>query len=448
MSSRTSTRRQLATCARVVLVLLGLVAAAPGRAHAAPTPFTLDDALARALVHQPSLAAARARIAAASSDVDLVAAERRPTVGASASYGVGVGPGGALDAPTQAAAGDVTATWRLWDFGQRAARTRAAEAAAAASQVALTAAERATLRAVELAFTEVLGARAQAEVSTSALAAEARHLDEAERLVAAGARTAIDTATARARLARARVAQLQADQAVVLAVAALAQAVGAEVPTADRFSAAYPGPVPGEDANLDALVATAVATDPELAVLAAQRRASAAAREATRRTTRPTLAASAVVGVDALGQYGAPPDDRRVAGSWSTGLTLAWTLYDGGARAARVRAADADLRLADADRASRMVALRYQVEAARLAVIAARAERVASGDNVAASDEQLRLAEARFLAGLGTSAERADAQDAVTEARGGAADADYRLAVARTSLRHALGLRLLPAPAR
>ena len=60
--------------------------------------------------------------------------------------------------------------------------------------------------------------------------------------------------------------------------------------------------------------------------------AIARARTATRVSTRPTLTGTATLGADALGTYGLPPDQRRVAASWGVGLTLAWQLYDGAAR--------------------------------------------------------------------------------------------------------------------
>ena len=65
----------------------------------------------------------------------------------------------------------------------------------------------------------------------------------------------------------------------------------------------------------------------------------------------------------------------------------------------------------------------------------------AVAESLIAAAEQVRLAEARFRAGLGTSTELADAQDALTLAQGDAADADLELARARAQLRHVLGRR-------
>ncbi|MEZ4398469.1 MAG: TolC family protein [Kofleriaceae bacterium] len=424
------------TLAALTLAVAALVAA-PTPAPAGP--LSLEDSLRLALANQPSLAGARARVDAAAAQVELVDVEARPTITASAGYNVGVAAGQGLTDPSQAASAGVTGAWLLWDFGKLAARRDAAQAGVVADQVALTQTEQALLQQVELAYAQVVGTAGQAQIRIAAVEAETRHVAETERQVVAGTRTAVDTAQARARLASARLAQVQADNAVALAVAELERAVGAPLPAGATFPAAAVVPVAGEAGPLDELVAAAVRADPSAAALAAQRQAQALTRRATAISTRPTLAATAGLGVNALGTYGVPPDTQRVAATWNVGMNLSWQLYDGGARAAQVRAADATLRRVDADLAARQVELRYQVSAARLDVTAAKAQRVAADDSVAAAGEQLRLAEARTASGLGSSAELADAQDAVTQAQGDVVAADYQLATARARLRSLLG---------
>ena len=73
------------------------------------------------------------------------------------------------------------------------------------------------------------------------------------------------------------------------------------------------------------------------------------------------------------------------------------------------------------------------------------ARALAAHPSLAGARARLRQAEARSAAGLGTSAELTDAQDALTQALGDAADADYQLAAARTILRYRLG-RLVTHP--
>jgi outer membrane protein len=406
---------------------------------ASSQPLTLDVAVALALDHQPSLASARARIAAAKAEVDLVDVESRPTISASGSYIVSARQPDSLREPEQQASASLLGSWLLWDFGQRAARRATAIANLAVSSSGWTQAERALLRQVEDNYVNVLGARAQTEVRVAVVLAEQRHLDEAHRLVAAGSRTAIDVAQARARLASARVAQVRSDNAVALAIADLERAIGTGLPKDTAFATALPSELAGEEADIDALLTEAEQLDPEVAALAAQQRADERAQDSTRLSTRPTLSASTSAGVDALGHYGVPPEDRRTATSWSIGLSLSWQLYDGGARAARLRAGAASLRSREASRAARIVELRFLLQSGRLSIKSAKAQIAATQDSVVAATEQVRLAEAQFSNGLASSAELADAQDALTQALGDAVDATYQLATARIALRHLLG---------
>ena len=428
---------------RRALVLAGAASAlvAAAVAPAIAQPLTLDAALALALERHPSLAGARARVAAAQVEVDRVDVEGVPTVTVAAGYDVGARFPDRVDEPEQRAAVDVIGGWRIWDFGRRRALRAAARAGVDASRQALTRDERQVMLDVELAYVGVIGARARAEVTDAAVLAERRHLEEAERFVTAGTRTAIDVAQARARLARATVAKVRADNAIAIAHAELERRIGAPLPPGTTVPSTWPGALPDEDATTETLLAEAFAANPDVAVVAAERRAAELAREGARRSTRPVLEANAIAGVDALGPAPIGTADERVAPRWSLGLVLSWQLFDGGATAAEVRAATAALREVEASHAQLRLELRFQVDAARLGVTSAKAARTAVAESLVAAAEQVRLAEARFRAGLGTSTELADAQDALTLAQGDAADAALELARARAQLRHVLGRR-------
>jgi outer membrane protein len=81
------------------------------------------------------------------------------------------------------------------------------------------------------------------------------------------------------------------------------------------------------------------------------------------------------------------------------------------------------------------------LDAARLAVRAAKATSLASQEALQNARERLRLAEQRYQVGVGSSIELGDAQVALTQAGAQLVQADDRLAVARAQLLHALGRR-------
>jgi outer membrane protein len=419
----------------VAAIILALAVIGAGASSAHAEELSLEDAFALALGSQPSLTSARLRIDGAMLDEEALRVAAHPTYGLSAGVSASAAEPTSLLQPGLRASVDLVGSWRLYDFGRRAADRAAARASSAAARVQLTASERSTLAAVEQAYAGVLGAMQRAEVAATTVASERRHLDEARRYVAAEARTAIEVAQAEARLASAEVSQVQADNAVAVARAALARAIGAPLPIDTTFARAWPGPLAGEDAALEVLLAEAERTDPALATLEAERTASAAARDAARLSQRPTLSASGGLGLGSS----VTTDDAAWSASWNVGVNLSWQFGDGGSRALALRRAEVALRSVDAEAAARRVELRYQVSAARIALIGARAQGRAAAISQRAASEQLRLAEGRSAAGVGTPAELADAQDAVTTAGGAVADADYQLALARATLRHLLG---------
>jgi outer membrane protein len=85
--------------------------------------------------------------------------------------------------------------------------------------------------------------------------------------------------------------------------------------------------------------------------------------------------------------------------------------------------------------------LRVDVDTARLAVRAAKVATGAAQEALVNARERLRLAEQRYLVGVGSAIELGDAQVALTQAAAQAVQADDRLAVARAQLMRALGRR-------
>jgi outer membrane protein len=125
--------------------------------------------------------------------------------------------------------------------------------------------------------------------------------------------------------------------------------------------------------------------------------------------------------------------------NWNAGVSLVWPLFQGGAVSARIDEASAALVAlrADLERAHQQV--RLEVEQARLAVRAAKAVITAGDEAIASAREQLRLAEGRYQAGVGSGLELSDAQLAAQNASAQRVQAEYNLATARAGMLRALG---------
>ncbi len=123
----------------------------------------------------------------------------------------------------------------------------------------------------------------------------------------------------------------------------------------------------------------------------------------------------------------------------SVGLSLSWGLFQGGLTRAQVQEAEANVagEIAAFDLLRQQ--LRSDVEAARLALRAAKASISATQEALTNAKERLRLAEQRYAVGVGSAIELGDAQVALTQAAAQAVQADDKLSTARAQLLRALG---------
>ena len=109
---------------------------------------------------------------------------------------------------------------------------------------------------------------------------------------------------------------------------------------------------------------------------------------------------------------------------WEAALQLSWTLFDGGNRIARFREAKANVDGAVARMKASELNISRDVEQALMNVDEADQRIQAAQVAVASAQENFRLAQGRFDAGVGTILELTDAQLALTQAKPPARAAD------------------------
>jgi outer membrane protein len=420
-----------------------------GRAASAEPPavLTLSQAVERALARQPTLEQARATVDAAQGRVEQAEAPALPQVTGTASYQRTTGnftprPGAtnSLQAPPSTSfqsynffSFGLNASQLIYDFGQTAARRRSAEANREAARAAARETELAVVLAVARSYFQALAQQELVRVAREAVANQEKHVTQVRGLVEAGLRPDIDLARVRTDLANARVALIGAENGVALARALLDQQMGApggSYTLAEEQSAA----VPGETGALEALLDGAMAARPELASLARARQAQEATIAALRGGYAPTLGATA-------GASEAGTGLDRLVPNWVVGATLSWPLLQGGLTRGQVHEARAIMAGLVAQEQVLRLQVRVEVEQARLSVRAAHAAGGAAEEALASARDQLRLAEARYTAGLGNVIELGDAQLAFTNTAAQAVQARYNLATARAELQGALGRR-------
>jgi outer membrane protein len=202
-----------------------------------------------------------------------------------------------------------------------------------------------------------------------------------------------------------------------------------------RRGGRFPEPLPSD---LDALVAEGVASRPQLQAMEEEAGALRAQVAVARGGRLPELSlVSRYV-------YARPnpyvfTEQNTFRGTWEAGVTVRWSLFEGGAHGARESEAEARLRAAEArlEEARELAAVdvaRQYLEARR----AAEAVEVAAA-NVEQAGEGLRVSKEQFAEGVALSSQVLEAERAYREARARMARARAELGVGRAALRHALG---------
>jgi outer membrane protein len=142
----------------------------------------------------------------------------------------------------------------------------------------------------------------------------------------------------------------------------------------------------------------------------------------------------------ASGQYGiARPD--VFSDFWGIGASLQWFIFDGGNRISRYKEEKLKLEAAKARMRDTELTVWREVEQAYLNLGAAEEQIFAARKAVESAEENFRLSQGRFDAGVGTIIELTDAQLELTQAQSQEAQAlsDFRISISR--LERAVGRR-------
>ncbi len=409
-------------------------------AKAGPEPvLTLAQAEAIAIAHQPMILAARARARAASERTSEQRAGFMPTLNFN-STGVLV-----ADSGTATAAGALTTSsisdrfayggtlvQLVTDFGHTSALVSSARASAQAAndQAILTGAQ---IRLnVRDAYFQVLGAEAVLRAAQEAQANRQLILKQVTALAQSQLRSTLDVNFAGVLESQAELAVVKAQAAVEEQRARLATAMGEDQPiSAPLTQEPLPQPLPPTPQGLltEALQDRADLNEARANQLAAEKFATA-----EKRLSYPSLN---VIG--AAGQI--PYRDHTLQGDYAAaGFNLDIPVFNGGLFAAQRREAAQNAAARERDVQQTALEVNEQVRDSWYEAQAAFRSLAVTQRLVAQSREALRLAQARYNAGLGSIVELNEAQLNETSAEISAADATYTYLSRRAALDYAVGL--------
>jgi outer membrane protein TolC len=409
---------------------------------------TQDDAVGIALETQPTIQARLSDYLAAAYRVDQalapllpqltgawtsardqISTARRPTA-------MSADPTGSSTSTTTTAR--VSLSQVIFDFGKTFASTDAARRLAEQSQEDVELQRQLVTQTVKESFTNINFAQRLIRVQEQAVERANLNLRSARGFFEVGTRPKSDVARAEVDVANARVDLIRARNAERLARVALNTAMGipADTPTQVQDNLVY------QPITLDRskLLATALAQRPEykqvqLKVSEAEARARRAFRDFF-----PDVTGTGFIGANRadFNTRNGRSDFNEI---WELAVQLSWTLYDGGNRIARFRESKVNVEGAQARVRASALDISREVEQAAINVNEADERIQAAQVAVASAQENFRLAQGRFDAGVGTILELTDAQLALTQTQNTEAQAlaDYRIAVIR--LERSLGQR-------
>jgi outer membrane protein len=409
---------------------------APASSEIGARPLTLDECIAIALEGQPTIQERLAAYAAARYRVNQAFAPLLPQlsaqVGASRSHNTIVSGNQPTLQDRQLAdtfAAQLLLSQLLFDFGKNLAATDAARKLAEVEVENVELQRQLISATVKEAYTNTLFSQRLIRVQEQAQERAELNLRSAKGFFEVGTRPKSDVARAEVDVANAKLDLIRAKNALRSAIVALNTAMAITVDTWTQIvdNLIY------QPVTLDRqqLRSDSLRQRPEYR---AAKLGAAAAEARERKAFRDFLP-----DVTGQGAYGGTQKDLNEA--WSVGVFLNWSFFDGGGRIARYQEAKAVLEGARANVKSTELTILQNVEQAEIAVEET-AERIQAAQAlVASAQENFRLAQGRFDAGVGTILELTDAQLALTQAQNteSQALADYRIALAR--LDRAVGRR-------
>ena len=393
----------------------------------APTPgqrLTLAEAIAIALRQQPTIRSVQQAQSAAQARIGEARAGYYPRFDWLTSAGRSQTFSTTRNAPIQgnSISTAIQGSQLIYDFGKTTAVVDQARANALVAAGEVERIREVVVQNVRTTYFNLLQARRLVGVADASLARAELNLRSARGFFEVGTKPKSDVTKAEVEVAFARVNVIRARNNVRLAETSLANALGLDATT----------PVEVEDiltyepATLDspALLAEALANRPELKEAQAQIDAARAQLAGARAGFLPNL--------NVTGSYGGTTSDPPLHETWSIFVTLSWNLFQGFFTTNQIRETESLVEVARANAEALELQVRLDVEQAVISVVEASERIGATAKAVESAQENLRLAQGRYDAGVGTILELTEAQLNLTNAEADLVRAltDFRVGLA------------------
>ncbi|MCX6344862.1 MAG: TolC family protein [Armatimonadetes bacterium] len=405
---------------------------------------TLTDAVNIALKNNPSIAARRAIVAAASAKVGMAKAMTRPRISTTSFATTGnmpmiaPGPEGVMPQSLQLTPDrgrldqNLMAEYPLYTGGRLKGKVNSAQALKEASAFEVAKSE------LDVSFT-VKNAYFQALLACKMANAYQKRIDEAqERLRIAqdafdtGRIAKYDLLRNKTDLAEAQQKLNNAQRDVEMATIDLKNMMG--ISQTSQITLSQDLGFSEAPANLDDLQAKALQQRPEIAAARARLRSSQADLGVAKSAYKPQVSAMAMADISAINA--ANPEK-----GYLVGIAAALPIFDGGLRKSSIDEAQAVIQQMQADEKEAVQMVSRDVASALSQLNAAAKNVTLSQTAITQADEDYRVIKLRYEAGKATNVEVLDALASLTRAQTDNAEALYNYNVAQEAITRAIGQR-------
>jgi outer membrane protein len=326
----------------------------------------------------------------------------------------------------------VTAEQPLFDAGKTKRAVQAAKLTFGTAGEATRAAQMSVIAQVARAYYAALLGAEQVRVTSEALRSAEADLERAQARRSAGMATDADVLSIRVHLARVREEQIQRSADLDVARATLNEAMGLPLDAAHDLTTSLSAlPLPKE--SLAAFERTGVKERPEIRQYQLARDIASVHQADARANLLPQVVARGIFESDRQRFY------NHGGANWLVSIGLRWNLFNGFADKARIEAATAALRQADAGRTHAESSVRLQVRQAWAALQAAQQRIETARAAVEEAQESLRISQNRYAAGLVTVTDLLRSETALLETQTRQVAAVHDQRVAATLLEFAAG---------
>jgi outer membrane protein TolC len=434
-------RIRLNTTARVLIAMLVPCGATALEAQDGPPTDTLrlslSDAVERALSESEEMAAARAQVDQAASQVTQATASALPQLSSNLTYNRAIktifddiGGGPPSDDTTGTDFGELfedlpfgrpnnyIATFQLsqllWAGGSVGAARRAATLFRSAAFNQLDEVEADLTLQVRTAYLNAVLAHQLSDIALASRGVAEAHLSQVESFYQAGTTSEFDLLRAQVDLENRDPAVVQAENAVDLAILELKRLVNlpADQPLA-LITGLHPDMVDVDESALRSLILQR----PVLQAANETVQMREAAIKIYRAQRLPSLRLLGNLGFQAFPETAAPPGLDQWREDWSVSLAVSWNPFDGFRTRGQIAEAQALLRQAHVQETQLREGLEVELAAALAEYETARAQIEARHETTALAERTLQLAEVRFSNGLSTQLEVSDAALLLDQAR-------------------------------